>query len=408
MNKHYKVRKLLYCNSQPRTAPVEYETFCKELSAFLSHVHYNYVVVLYQKYSELITIGDFNNITSITAIFNLTICSTNNILFHIERGWSREEAAQKVQQRQSTNSISSIMKRKNVSVNEAKNIQLERSQIGLVSKIEHYGGIDSFKESKRKTFNENKKQYYVNQAEILDVSVDKAIKIITTNNAIKGADAKRNDPLYFPNTNIQYYLNQGLTLIEASEQLKKRQTTFSLEICIQKHGNEEGVRVWKARQQKWFETMDAKSDEEKTRILTAKIQNGAFVSQESIRFFLPIINKIPVDLTIFTGDNEYYINDHGKFWKYDFTVLELKIIVEYNGTHVHPKRDSPDNWKHAFNKKSKQEVLLLNDIKRQAAVNKGFTVIDVWNDENLIEKQEYILQMILTKHKEASNDIISL
>ena len=109
---------------------------------------------------------------------------------------------------------------------------------------------------------------------------------------------------------------------------------------------------------------------------------------------------MPVDLTVFTGDNEFYINDHGKFWKYDFTVLELKLIIEYNGVHVHPKVSSPETWRHAFTKQTKQEVLLQNNIKRNAAINKGFFVIEVWSDEDITEQQDQVMRLILTKHEE--------
>lgn len=397
---HYKIRKLLFSNRQPRITPVEYLDFCNELSSFLSHVHPLYVSVLYGVYCEKINNGLTSYINNVSELFNLTICSSNNQIFYIERGWSNADAILKVKERQSTNSINSIMKRKGVSKEQAQEILNNRSLQGITTKITNYGGIDLYKEAKKVIFETNKHNFYVQQSKILGKNVEETIKIIAQQNSKLGLQNRTNNPSYFPNTNIQFYLNKGLSLKEASDQLKNRQRTFSLDICIEKHGEEKGTDIWKQRQQKWFNTMDAKSDEEKTRILIAKINNGAFVSQESIRFFSPIIDNIPVDLTVFTGDNEFYINDHGKFWKYDFTVLELKLIIEYNGIHVHPKISSPDTWRHAFTKQSKHEVLLHDLSKRNAAINRGFTVIDVWSDDDFNEQQNYVLQLILTKYEE--------
>lgn len=396
----YKIRKILFLNRQPRHDPIEYLDFCEELSSFLSHVHPLYVSVLYGVYCEKINKGTISNINNISELFNLTICSGNNKTFYIERGWSETEAIVKVKERQSTNSISSIMKRKGVSKEQAQEILNNRSHQGITTKITNYGGIEAYKEAKKTIFETNKHNFYVQQSNILGKSVEETIKIFAQQNSKLGLQTRNNNPLYFPNTNIQFYLNKGLSLKEAADLLKNRQRTFSLDICIEKHGEDKGKDIWKQRQQKWLSTMDAKSDEEKTRILIAKIKNGAFVSQESIRFFSPIIDKMPVDLTVFTGDNEFYINDHGKFWKYDFTVLELKLIIEYNGVHVHPKVSSPETWRHAFTKQTKQEVLLQNNIKRNAAINKGFFVIEVWSDEDITEQQDQVMRLILTKHEE--------
>lgn len=52
-------------------------------------------------------------------------------------------------------------------------------------------------------------------------------------------------------TRIEYYLNKGMTEEEALIALSERQTTFSLEICIEKYGKEEGLKRWQDRQDKW-------------------------------------------------------------------------------------------------------------------------------------------------------------
>ena len=72
-------------------------------------------------------------------------------------------------------------------------------------------------------------------------------------------------------TKIEYYIERGLNEEETRAALAERQSTFSLEKCIEKYGEEEGYSVWCARQQKWQATLDALPDEEKQRIYDAKV-----------------------------------------------------------------------------------------------------------------------------------------
>jgi len=52
-------------------------------------------------------------------------------------------------------------------------------------------------------------------------------------------------------TKLSYYTSRGLTEEDAKIALKERQTTFSLEICIEKYGEEKGRQKWLDRQEKW-------------------------------------------------------------------------------------------------------------------------------------------------------------
>lgn len=72
------------------------------------------------------------------------------------------------------------------------------------------------------------------------------------------------------NTQIKYYLNKGLSQEEAKLALSKRQETFSLEKCIERHGDELGTVVWEDRQRKWQETINNKPQEEIDRISALK------------------------------------------------------------------------------------------------------------------------------------------
>jgi hypothetical protein len=50
---------------------------------------------------------------------------------------------------------------------------------------------------------------------------------------------------------IEYYTSQGFDLETSEKLLKEHQTNFSLDKCIQKHGEIEGIEVWQQRQETW-------------------------------------------------------------------------------------------------------------------------------------------------------------
>lgn len=64
------------------------------------------------------------------------------------------------------------------------------------------------------------------------------------------------------NTKIEYYLQKGMSYEEACKDRSERQRTFTLEKCQKKYGLQKGKEVWKARQQKWQNTLNSKPEEE--------------------------------------------------------------------------------------------------------------------------------------------------
>jgi hypothetical protein len=68
------------------------------------------------------------------------------------------------------------------------------------------------------------------------------------------------------NCRIDFYTSRGFSEEESKELLSKRQTTFSLEKCIEKYGEELGLIEWQERQEKWIDSLNSKSDDEKIEI----------------------------------------------------------------------------------------------------------------------------------------------
>ena len=96
------------------------------------------------------------------------------------------------------------------------------------------------------------------------------------------------------NTNpltVEYYIAKGYSEDEAKELLKKRQSTFSLQKCIEKYGEEKGKEVFDERQKKWQQTLNSKPIEEINRINAAKATSSRFICSYS-KISQELFNKI--------------------------------------------------------------------------------------------------------------------
>lgn len=170
-------------------------------------------------------------------------------------------------------------------------------------------------------------------------------------------------------TNIEYYINKGLSSEEAKEKLSERQTTFSLEICIEKHGEIEGTKIWEERQQKWIKTLSNKSQTEIESINIKKDSN-------SIQFFKKKYNNN----WLYYFLNEKYCQDNQEKKK-DFlwnaftkngTLENFSIFVSENIEYLGM---SDVEW--VFKSAAVQEVysVTYDEIKNSILKNYGATIL---------------------------------
>jgi len=152
-------------------------------------------------------------------------------------------------------------------------------------------------------------------------------------------------------TKIEFWLKKtGGDLVEAERLYKNRQTTFTKEKCIQELGEEKGLEKWQARQDKWMATLDAKSDEEKTRIYRAKMHTKSY-SKISQTLFVELYQRIKEqyesiwfatkqgDKIEDTGaNNEFVVNTGESFRFLDFYIEDIKCCVEFLGDYFHSDR----------------------------------------------------------------------
>ena len=157
-------------------------------------------------------------------------------------------------------------------------------------------------------------------------------------------------------------------------ELNKRKSQ-TLENFIKKYGKEEGTK---------------KFLEYKT-----KISNEHFYSKMSKELFdILIQNKSEEELKhIYYGDNEFGIYDcvSKKYFKYDYTDTNKKLIIEFNGTAFHPVSRFDENFKNPFEPElTAEEVWLKDQQKKACAINNGYNIYYIWENDYLNNKQKII------------------
>ena len=170
-------------------------------------------------------------------------------------------------------------------------------------------------------------------------------------------------------TKIEYWLAKGFSEEEAKEKLSNRQRTFSLDSCIEKYGEEEGTKVFEARQEKWQKSL---------RENFLKYGDGRCPSSE---FAYDIIGDICKRLCINRPTKEKYMTDiDGNHYSYDFQLN--KKIIEFNGDYWHM---NPEIYKekdvNQTTQKTAEEMWEYDYKKRLCAERHGYKILYIWESE---------------------------
>lgn len=201
---------------------------------------------------------------------------------------------------------------------------------------------------------------------------------------------------------LQYWLNKGFSEDEAKVKRSEKQTTFSKEICIQKYGEEEGLKIFTERQNKWSKSLTSGGN----------LKMGySKISQE---LFYKLLENYDIK-----NRNEIYFGSHNKefklnkcvseggIWLYDFADTKYKKIIEFHGDmfHGNPKKYKADDNPHPFRKNiTAQEMWDKDKRKHDIAIENGYEVLVVWDSEyRWGNKQEIINKCINFLKNERDN-----
>jgi hypothetical protein len=222
-------------------------------------------------------------------------------------------------------------------------------------------------------------EYWVKNGYSEEEAID-MIKKLQYDNSKKAITLRKQFPENYSaitETQIGYWLKKGYNEEEALLKLSERQKTFSLQKCIEKYGEEDGIDKFTERQIKWSNSL----------VKNGNLKNGfSKISQDLFNILLKNYDDDDKDNIFFAKFNgEFSLpRENGGLWLYDFTDLKNKKIIEFNGDmyHGNPNTYDADDTPHPFRKDTTaKEIWAKDEIKLNVAKNNGFDVLVVWDSE---------------------------
>ena len=175
-------------------------------------------------------------------------------------------------------------------------------------------------------------------------------------------------------TQLPYWLEKtGGDEDEARKLLSERQSTFSLDICIKKHGEEKGTEIWQDRQDRWQKTLNDKPPEELERIARAKMGASGSISKAEKEIFEKLKDSYP------EMDNQLVLNDVNGKKLYIYDIVFKNKIIEYNGDYWHCNPAIYDDT--FFNKskhKSSIDIWKRDEERASYARAMGYEILIIW------------------------------
>lgn len=174
-------------------------------------------------------------------------------------------------------------------------------------------------------------------------------------------------------SNVEYWLKRGYNEIESKQKVSESQRTFSKKICIDKYGYDEGLKVFNRRTRKWLDSL--------------KNNDNIFIgySKVSQELFSEINERMDGDFRYGENGGEFKLKrENGGYYFYDFTDVDNKLIIEYNGDmyHANPKIYEADDNPHPFRKDVRADEIWEKDKEKIKTVEEiGFKVLVIWDSE---------------------------
>ena len=194
---------------------------------------------------------------------------------------------------------------------------------------------------------------------------------------------------------VEYWQNIGFTDNDEIQKLRKPyldKCSNTLSRYIEKYGEEQGKKIFYRGIDKRMKTMIERYG---TKTITA------YVSKESLKVLIKLYKIIRKNGILksdvvwgISGNKEFVMTDSDtqQSYFYDFVIKSKKIIVEYNNLFWHPRKR--EEWRGIGDY---DKILEYQEIKEKLAISRGYVVYYVWNDDNLIEKINYLKGLILNE-----------
>jgi hypothetical protein len=201
----------------------------------------------------------------------------------------------------------------------------------------------------------------------------------------------------------EYWLRKGYSESESKVKVKEYQIKNGLDWYLNKYG-ESGKDRYYARLDQWLLNLQKTLENDPT-INERKLVKFSRASKLSLKLFLPLYNEYREKYKIYLGvdnNSEYFLRGNNSIFFYDFTIPELKIIVEFNGSAFHPNKDLMttqqwNGWRSLFSNATADSVNILDEAKKKLAEIHGFTMITVWDTDNLTDARNNIRNLIEVK-----------
>jgi hypothetical protein len=189
---------------------------------------------------------------------------------------------------------------------------------------------------------------------------------------------------------VEYWVNKGFSIEESKNKVSEGQNKFSLVKCVEKYGEEEGKKIFTERQKKWQESL----------YKNGNLKSGySKVSQDLFFDLLKYYENVEeLNYVMFAKKGgEFVLTSDDGFYRYDFTDLLNKKIIEYNGDNYHANPDTfiITDTPNPFRKNvTSEDIWKKDDVKLKLANKYKFDVLVIWDSEYKKDKEKVIKKCI--------------
>lgn len=238
----------------------------------------------------------------------------HTINYWIARGWTKGESYIKSKEKKIKNQISPF------------SIEFWEQKINPKTNLMYTKDEADYK---RNSIRPIRKEYWIKKGYSLIEAEYKAKEVKEKNNNNKilvDSEIKK----YVSKRCKEYWIVRGYSEEETKEQISKIQTTFSLDICIEKYGEELGKQRWLDRQEKWHKNYKKTNFSKVSQKLFWSIC-GRLDSLEYI-YFAELDDENKKDNS---GKNNEIKLRLSRVLLPDFIDTKNKKIIEFDGTYWH-------------------------------------------------------------------------